>query len=351
MSKPPLYDAFPELETEVPWISLGDFPTPVHKLQNIGEGILWIKRDDKSSTAYGGNKVRKLEFVLADAIRKGCDRVITMGGIGTNHGLATSVFAKKLGLKCTLLLFNQPVNEYVKRNMLLFHNYNAEMIYANSITRALIELFVLQRLQPGKAYRLFAGGSSPVGTLGFVNAAFELKKQIGEGLLPEPDLIVCPLGSNGTMAGLSLGVQLADIKSRVIGVRVTESRLGPFQACTKCTVTTLMEKVLRLINKDLKIDQNRYDVSDSYFGDGYGYPTPEGMRAVSLMKERENIKLEPTYTGKTFAAVLDMLASKQYAGKSILYWHTYNSVDLSECAASVDCKLLPEPFPQFFINK
>ena len=323
----------------------------MHKLQNIGEGRLWIKHDDKSSTEYGGNKVRKLEFVLADAIKKGCDRVITMGGIGTNHGLATAVFAKRLGLTCTLLLFKQPVNEYVKRNMLLFHKYEAEMIYVKSIFRSLIKLLVLQRLRSGKAYRLIAGGSSPLGTLGFVNAAFELKKQIGERLMPEPDIIVCPLGSNGTMAGLSLGVQLAGMKSRVIGVRVTESHLGPFQACTKGTVKTLMKQALRLMNKDLTIDQSRYEVFQSYFGEGYGYPTPEGMRAINLMKERENIRLEPTYTGKTFAAVLDMLASNQYAGKSILYWHTYNSVDLSACAASVDCKLLPEPFPQFFINK
>ena len=351
MNKPAIFESYPELETKLPWISLGDFPTPVHMLHNIGDGRLWIKNDDKSSTEYGGTKVRKLEFVLADAIKKGCDRIITMGGIGTNHGLATAVFAKRLGLKCTLLLFNQPINEYVKRNMLLFHKYEAEMIYAKSIFRSIIELFVLQHLRYRKAYPLFAGGSSPVGTLGFVNAAFELKKQVEEGLLPEPDIIVCPLGSSGTMAGLSLGVQLAGIKSSVIGIRVTESHLGPFQASTKGTVTTLMKQTLRLMNKDLTIDQSRYEVSQSYFGEGYGYPTQEGMSAISLMKERENIRLEPTYTGKTFAAVLDMLISEQYAGKSILYWHTYNSADLTVRAASVDYKSLPQPFPGFFINK
>jgi 1-aminocyclopropane-1-carboxylate deaminase/D-cysteine desulfhydrase-like pyridoxal-dependent ACC family enzyme len=350
MNKPVIFESCPELETRMPWISLGDFPTPVHMLKNTGEGRLWIKRDDKSSTEYGGNKVRKLEFVLADAMKKGCNRVITLGGIGTNHGLATAVFTKKLGLKCTLLLFKQPVNEYVKRNMLLFHKYGAEMIYMKNILRLFIEFVALQRLRPGKAYPLFAGGSSPVGTLGFVNATFELKKQIGQGLLPEPDVIVCPLGSNGTMAGLSLGAQLAGIKSRVIGVRVTESHIGPFQACTKGTVTMLMKQTLKLINKDLAIDQSRYEVVESYFGKGYGYPTPEGMSAISLMKEHENINLEPTYTGKTFAAVLDMLASKQYDNKSILYWHTYNSVNLDDQAALVDYHMLPQPFPGFFIN-
>ncbi len=351
MNKPEIFQSYPELETKLPWIELGNFPTPVHMLKNTGDGRLWIKRDDKSSTEYGGNKVRKLEFVLADAIKKGCDHIITMGGIGTNHGLATAVFVKKLGLKCTLLLFKQPVNEYVKRNMLLFYKFGANMIYAKSIIRAGVELFILRRLRPGKSYPLFAGGSSPIGTLGFVNAAFELKKQIGQGLLPEPDVIICPLGSNGTMAGLSIGVQLAGIKSRIIGVRVTESHIGPFPACTKGTVTTLIKRTLKLIDKNLSIDQSRYEVIESYIGKGYGYPTPEGMSAISIMKERENINLEPTYTGKTFAAVLDMLVSKQYDGRSILYWHTYNSVDLSIQAASVDYHLLPQPFPGFFTDK
>jgi 1-aminocyclopropane-1-carboxylate deaminase/D-cysteine desulfhydrase-like pyridoxal-dependent ACC family enzyme len=351
MNKPVIFETYPELEVKFPWITLGDFPTPVLHAEKTGEGRLWIKRDDKTSTEYGGNKVRKLEFVLADAIKKGCDRIITMGGIGTNHGLATAVFAKRLGLKCTLVLFKQPVNEYVKRNMLLFQKYGAEMVYVENIPRALIELFVIQRFRPGKAYSLFAGGSSPVGTLGFVNAAFELKKQIGKGLLPEPDIIVCPLGSNGTMAGLSLGVQLAGLSSRVIGVRVTASHLGPFKACTKETVTALMKQTLKLAGLNLSIDQSRYEVICSYFGEGYGYPTPEGMKAIKVMKECEGINLEPTYTGKTFAAILDMLESKEYSGKKILYWHTYNSADLSEKAASVDYHLLPEPLPGFFMNK
>jgi D-cysteine desulfhydrase len=348
MNKPAMFDDFPELSDRIPWISLGDFPTPVHKLENLGFSNLWIKRDDKSSTEYGGNKVRKLEFVLADAIKKGCNSMITMGGIGTNHGLATAVFSKRHGLKCTLVLFDQPVNEYVKRNMLMFQKYGAEMIYAKNITRTLLQLFVIQPLKKGKSYPLFAGGSSPVGTLGFVNAAFELKKQIDEGLVPEPDIIVCPLGSNGTMAGLSLGVQLAGMKTKIFGVRVTASHLGPFDACTKGTVTTLMKKSLKIIGKDFSIDPGRYEVIDSYFGQGYGVPTAEGMNAISLMKEKENIKLEPTYTGKTFAAVLDIASSPKHARENILYWHTYNSVDLGAAAATVNFNDLPSEFRRFF---
>jgi len=233
----------------------------------------------------------------------------------------------------------------------MFYKYGAEMVYAGNIINCLVHLFIIQQLRKGKAYPLFAGGSSPVGTLGFVNAAFELKKQIEEGHLPEPDIIVCPLGSNGTMAGLSLGVQLAGINSRVIGVRVTASHLGPFKACTKDSVTTLMKQTLKLAGINLSIDQNRYEVIGSYFGEGYGYPTPEGMKAIKVMKESEGIKLEPTYTGKTFAAILNMLESKEYEGKNILYWHTYNSADLTEKAASIDYHLLPEPLPGFFINK
>ena len=103
-------------------------------------------------------------------------------------------------------------------------------------------------------YTLGAGGSSPLGTIGFVSAAFELKKQIEEGLIPEPEIIICPLGSNGTMAGLTLGVQLAGLNIKVIGIRVTSSHIGPFESCTKKMVTSLMNKSLELMGKDFTID-------------------------------------------------------------------------------------------------
>ncbi len=144
-----------------------------------------------------------------------------MGGIGTNHGLATAVFSRKVGIPCRLLLFHQPVNDCVKRNMLLFLKYGTELRYYGGILRTGASLMVSQRLLNPRGYILEAGGSSPVGTVGIVNAMFELREQIDAGLLPEPRYIFCPLGSNGTMAGLSLGALLAGISTTVVGVRVT----------------------------------------------------------------------------------------------------------------------------------
>jgi D-cysteine desulfhydrase len=115
-------------------VRLETSPSPVQRLEHLGHGNLWIKREDILSTVYGGNKVRKLEFVLADAIEKHRDRVVTLGALGTNHGLATAIFCQRLGLGCTLLLFDQPVTSYVRRNLLLDHKYGAELVHSGNLS-------------------------------------------------------------------------------------------------------------------------------------------------------------------------------------------------------------------------
>jgi 1-aminocyclopropane-1-carboxylate deaminase/D-cysteine desulfhydrase-like pyridoxal-dependent ACC family enzyme len=341
----PLFKYYPELEGAFPRVPLGNFPTPVQRLTHLGHDNLWIKRDDLSSGIYGGNKVRKLEFILADALKKGCNMVITMGGIGTNHGLASAIFCQKLGLKCRLLLFNQPVNSYVKRNMLLFLKYGAEMVYLKGAFRTGATLLVTQRLLNPRAYILEAGGSSPLGTFGIVNAMMELKEQIDTGILPEPRYIFCPLGSNGTMAGLSLGALLAGLSTTVIGVRVAMDAVGPIAVATAKTVGNLMRKTYALLKKhsrgvpDITIPPQR--VIHDYVGEGYGCATRECRDALALMNDREGIALDPTYTAKTFAALCDFIKTPGHKKESILFWHTYNSVDMTEQLQAVDYRALP----------
>lgn len=341
----PLFKHYPELEGAVPRVPLGNFPTPVQRLSHLGHGNLWIKRDDLSSGIYGGNKVRKLEFVLADALKKGRDRVITMGGIGTNHGLASAVFCHELGLRCRLLLFHQPVNSYVKRNMLLFLKYGAELVYLKGVLRAGAALLLAQRLLNPRAYILEAGGSSPLGTFGIVNAMLELKEQIDAGILPEPRYIFCPLGSNGTMAGLSLGALLAGLSTTVIGVRVTMDAVGPIAIATAKTAENLMRKTYGLLKKhsrgvpDITISPQR--VIDDYVGEGYGCATRECRDALVLMNDREGIALDPTYTAKTFAALCDFIKTPGHEKEPILFWHTYSSADMTEQVQSVDYRGLP----------
>jgi len=341
----PLFKHYPDLEDALPRVPLGNFPTPVQRLSHLGHDNLWIKRDDLSSDIYGGNKVRKLEFVLADALKKGRNRVITMGGIGTNHGLASAIFCHELGLRCKLLLFNQPMNSYVKRNMLLFLKYGAELVYLKGALRTGATLLLTQRLLNPRAYILEAGGSSPLGTVGIVNAMLELKEQIDAGILPEPRYIFCPLGSNGTMAGLSLGALLAGLSTTVIGVRVTMDAVGPIAIATAKTVENLMRKTYALLKKhsrgvpDITIPPQR--VIDDYVGEGYGCATRECRDALALMNDREGIALDPTYTAKTFAALCDFIKTPGHEKEPILFWNTYSSVDMTKQAQSVDYRRLP----------
>jgi 1-aminocyclopropane-1-carboxylate deaminase/D-cysteine desulfhydrase-like pyridoxal-dependent ACC family enzyme len=353
--KPVLFEHYPELADSINRVPLGVFPTPVQRLKNLGHGNLWIKRDDLSSPLYGGNKVRKLEFILGDVRSRGKREVVTIGGIGTNHGLATAIYCRRLGIDVTLVVFDQPVTSFVRQNLLLFHKNGARLVYTKSMIGAGAKFYITERLKRPNAYFLYAGGSSPIGVLGFVNAAFELKKQIDDGLLPAPRYIICPLGSSGTMAGLSLGVLLAGIPAAVIGVRVTRDRLGPLHLATARSVRSLMRSTCRLLRSaspgvpDVAIGGQR--VIHDYFGGDYGLPTAEGLGARRLFKEKEGIKLEPTYTAKTCAFLLDFIRDPSRADDAVLYWHTYNSADLSRDAGSVDYRELPSCFHKFFAGE
>jgi len=353
--QPILIQNFPELQQKLPWMQLGEFPTPVRKLNQLGFQNLWIKQDNLSSQIYGGNKIRKLEFVLADALNQNKKHVVTMGAIGTNHGLATAIFCQKLKLHCTLLLFRQPINRDIKEKILLFKKYNAAMKYKKTKLRAAIALYLTERIKHPGSYFLYAGGSNPVGTVGFVNAAFELKSQIETGMVPEPAAIFCPVGSNGTMAGLTLGVALAGLKSKIIGVRVSASHLGFIPVCTPDSVLRLMQSTYAYLRKRCgtlpHIELKAPLILNEYFGDGYGRQTQAGRRACKQAKTRAAVILDPTYTAKTFAAVLDYCRTHPSVSEPVLYWHTYNSVDLSAELDPADKDKLPRPFQRIYQAK
>jgi 1-aminocyclopropane-1-carboxylate deaminase/D-cysteine desulfhydrase-like pyridoxal-dependent ACC family enzyme len=339
----------------LPRIALGTFPTPVERLDRIGVDNLWIKRDDLSSPVYGGNKVRKLEFILGHVKRCNKTHVVTLGGIGTNHGLATAIFCRTLALACTLVLFPQPVTSHVKQNLLLLKSAGARLKFRPSLMRAVLAFYLWQRLRHPGAYFLCAGGSNAVGTLGFVKAAFELKRQIDDGLLPSPAVIFCPVGSNGTLAGLTLGARLAGLASTVVGVRVSFSRCGPFQNCTPGMVKKLMAQTRNLLRAVFP-DCGSVAIPEpvmwhQHLGDGYGFPTKRGEQAFRLLKDRQGILLDPTYTAKTFAAVLEYCRNHRNGPEPALYWHTYNSVDLTRQAQTVDYRELPKPLQSYILAR
>ncbi|MHA2094355.1 MAG: 1-aminocyclopropane-1-carboxylate deaminase/D-cysteine desulfhydrase, partial [Candidatus Hodarchaeales archaeon] len=213
MSIPLLFEEYPSLDGLIPWIQLIKAPTPVKRLEKLEESLktktrLWIKLDNLTSSQYGGNKVRKLEFIIADALRKKKKTIATLGGIGTNHGLATTIYAKEFDLNTRLYLINQPIDRHVLNNLKLDYYYGAELKYVKNYLGAAVYFYFLDRLLKKGTYWLPAGGSTPLGVLGYVNAILELKDQIDSGLLPEPGYIFVAAGTTGTMAGIELGLRL-----------------------------------------------------------------------------------------------------------------------------------------------
>lgn len=317
-----IFREFPELSNQIAHQAWADLPTPVEALSI--SPYAWIKRDDLSHQEFGGNKIRKLEFIIADALYRKKNQIITFGATGSNHGVATAMLCRKAGLKCKIYLFDQAITATVQKNLELMHAYGAELIYSKSLAQTVARFYCNPQRLFRNCYFIFAGGSNVLGTLGLVNAAFELKEQIEAGVLPLPEYIFCALGSGSTLAGLTLGVALARLPSKVIGIRVAPSHLGPFAACTKETVTRLIRQSYKMLSsfshKKLPPVPTPI-VWDEYYGAGYGLASKESLKAEQQFAEL-GLKLEATYSAKAAAAFLDQL---KFDPKPSLYWHTYNS--------------------------
>ena len=334
----PLFDEFPALRGMVPHRAFASLPTPVEPLP--AAPYSWIKRDDLTHPDYGGNKLRKLEFVIADALARKKRHLVSFGAIGTNHGVATALICREADIACTLLLFDQPVTPTVQRNLKLMQALGARLIHTRSLPRTLARFYLNGwRLDPGSHF-VFAGGSGIAGTLGFVNAALELREQIQRGELPRPAAIYCPVGSGSTLAGLTLGMDIASLPIQVVGVRVFPARLGPFPACTAGSVYNLMRRTRTFLMNSLRRSlppPSRPVLLDRYYGGGYGVDTPEASAARECFA-REGIQLEPTYTSKAAAAFLE----RQETGHGpVLFWNTCNSRDTSELEAQAEPEALP----------
>lgn len=321
----PLLRAYPALAPRLAPVRLATLPTPVQALPAFGAQA-WIKRDDLSHPVYGGNKVRKLEFVLAEMRRQGARAVYTLGATGTNAGIAASMVCADEGIPCTLITFPQAESATVARNRQWLAHFHARYEPRPTLWRAVLRYYLHPaRLQRGN-YFLFAGCSNPVSTFGYVNAIFELREQVHAGLCPEPAEIVVAVSSASTLAGLTLGVALAGLKSRVTGVRVAAERLGPFAACTTGVVEKLERQALAQMHAageahDLRQAPAATLVGD-YFGPGYGEATPAALAAMAAFAEKADIGLEATYSGKAAACFLDRLRTVQ---GPVLFWNTFNS--------------------------
>ena len=355
----PLYQRYPRLERVLARVPLGDFPTPVEPLSGLNRkqehSGLYIKRDDLSATPYGGNKIRKLEFLLADARKKGSRRIITSGAAGSNHALATAIYSRKCGFPCTLMLFAQPPAPGIDRQLLADFATGAELIHDTSYAdhcRHLAAIVTGYTETDGiPPYVIPAGGSAPTGAVGYVNAAFELAEQINQGILPEPAAVYVTLGTMGTVAGLLIGFTAAGINSSIIAVRVV-----PDVVADRKKLSGLFESTNRLLHEAdpafplINFEHTAIELKNTYFGNGYGMPTPEAQTAIRIFRDHDDIALDPVYTGKTAAAFLDAISTAGSSKKNVLFWHTKSACPPPAPPTPVDFKNLPQEFHSYFAD-
>lgn len=311
-----------------PRLAFGSYPTPVERLERLSSErtTLWVKRDDLTSKLYGGNKVRKLDHILAEARARGRERLVTFGAAGSHHVLATALFGRLAGFAVDAVVFPQPASAHARENLLADVAQGAHLHPVSTYLAAPLELLAQWRRD---AYFVAAGGSSVAGTLGYVEAGRELAAQIRAGELPEPDEIVVALGSGGTAAGLAVGLALEKLSTKVIGVCVVDPA-RPFVAFTRW-LARRTAKSAGARPGDVDVDA-RLEFDTRWLGRGYGYPTDEGRRASARAREG-GLVLDPTYTAKSFAAALDRVDRGDK--KHVLYWHTLSSAPMAPLTAGL----------------
>ena len=292
--------------------SLGLFPTPLHRLPNISRELrtnVWIKRDDLCGVALGGNKVRKLEYLLAEAKNQGYNLVMTTGQAQSNHAMLTAACAMRMGLDCVLVLKKRGVTA-CKGNQVLNHLMGVQVRYVDTDSYEEIyeEMDRIARSMGRRAYKIPCGGSNALGCLGYVDCIKEIA-QSGQHF----DHIVCACGSGGTAAGTILGAKLYLPDAHVMCSMVDND---PFDVI----VPRLMKETAELLG--IEIEFSVPDLVDMC-GPGYSVPSPEGNEAISLMMRWEGILLDTCYTGKAFAGLLQRARDGFYRPDDhVLFIHT-----------------------------
>lgn len=343
-----LADAWPRLGAQLPKIALADLPTPVESQTIKMDGMSYrvsVKRDDLTGKLYGGNKVRKLEYLLHKARAKGAERIATFGTVGSNHALATTLYAKSLGYECTCFLSHQAPSPTIART-LRRHLANGTEIVRYGGGRANRIATLRRHLWRRGAFLIPPGGSNWLGAIGFVAAGLELAAQIDAGDIRKPERLYVANGTMATAIGLTLGLALAEMDTEVQAVQVTEDFVSSPEAMRR-----LLEKTVVLLNRldpsvppDLA-SRARYEFRTGYVGDGYAKSNNKTDAAVALAGEQLGLRLETTYTGKAFAALLDDLGS---TGDNVLFWNTYNSRPLPHPGAeAISVHGLPEAFLRY----
>jgi D-cysteine desulfhydrase len=307
---------FPQLAQTLAHVDFRVSETPVERWSVSGVSLL-VKRDDRSAPLLGGNKVRALEFLLA-GVGPG-DAVLTVGATGSTHALAVAEYARSLGAECEVITWPQETNA-VSRATSARLNSIAHVATASSVAAAY--LIALLRRARRRFTWVPAGGSVALGAIGHVNAALELVAQMERDALPMPGTIVVPLGSGGTAAGMLVGLAIAGVTTRVIGVRVV-----PSVVANRFNVLRLARQTSRLLSRLAKVslpavDANNLEIQQDAYGGAYGRETKEARMAASALRMSGGPRLDGTYSAKAFGVALDR--ARRAPDEDVLFWLTFD---------------------------
>jgi D-cysteine desulfhydrase family pyridoxal phosphate-dependent enzyme len=303
-------------------------PTPIEPLPRLREALgggprLVIKRDDAIAFGFGGNKVRKLAFVGAQAKDEGADTLITSGGVQSNHARVTAATAAKLGMRA-ILVANGVAPQHPTANALLDMLLGAEIVHVRSRSDRGSKVAEISDRLRSAGHRPFAipiGASTPLGALGYVLAVAELADQ-----MPPPDLIVHSSSSGGTQAGIVAGCRLLGLSTRVVGISADETSLA-LQAEVRALVSGIAD--LLAVDPHALSKGTSIEIDDRFVGDGYGIPTDASREAIDLLARSEAIFLDPTYTAKAMAGLIAYVRQQKIVeDQTVLFWHTGGQVAL-----------------------
>lgn len=302
----------------IPRIRIAQLPTPVERLPHLsavlGGPQLWVKRDDQTGLAFGGNKTRKLEFVLADAQAHGARTLITVGAAQSNHCRQTAALAARYGMHCILVLSGDP-SQAASGNLLLDQLFGAEIIWTSREERKLTlkKTFENAKENGREPYLIPLGASDPIGTLGYMFAFNEMLSQ-----QVNADWIVVASSSGGTQAGLVLGAHLQAWKGKVLGISIDEPA-----EYLQGVVARLASDASALAGERLEINPEDVLVNDDYLGRGYGVMDGPEREAIQLFARQEGLLLDPVYTGRAAAGLIDLIRRGFFKpGDTVLFWHT-----------------------------
>lgn len=313
---------------------LGFFPTPLHKLERLSRELgveLYLKRDDMTGVSlFGGNKIRKLEYLLGEAVAQGCDTVFTFGATQSNHAMETATACRRLGLTPILYLTElvEPKKDDLRANMLLDQILGAEvhLVSARGITEeeadakaqalALEHKAKLER-EGHKCYMVPVGGATPVGAAGFISGFVEMERQAEElGICP--DFLFHGTGTGSTLAGLAAGRALVDAPVTICSINVSPKPQSHYQK-----IADMATEALRYLGSSKTVTVEELHFDQSYFAPGYEKPSAAATEAIKLLARTEGILLDPVYTGKAFAGMLDYIRTGRVPqGSTVVFWHT-----------------------------